>query len=685
MTNRLAAETSPYLLQHANNPVDWYPWGPEALERAKAEDRPIFLSIGYSACHWCHVMAHESFENPAIAEQLNRDFVPIKVDREERPDLDDVYMAAVQTMTGGGGWPMSVFLTPTLEPFFGGTYFPPDDRHGMPGFPRVLTAIAEAYRTRRDEVVQQGRQLAAHLREQLDVLPGRAEVERRQLDAAVARLAHTFDAVHGGFGGAPKFPAPMTLEFLLRAWRPSGEAATLGMATLTLDRMADGGIHDQIGGGFARYSTDARWLVPHFEKMLYDNAQLAHAYLEAYRATGSERYADVARGTLDFMVRELGTEDGGFASALDADSEGQEGRFYTWDLAEFLAALEAGGLDSADARRLADAWGVVEGGNWEGRSILHVAAPAPPSGDVMERARAALLSSREQRVRPGRDDKQLAAWNGMALRALCAGALVLEQERFGVAARACVGFIRGQLLRADERLWRTARGGKAHTPAFAEDYANVADGMLLAYAALGDVACLELAISLMDRAVADFWDEQSGTLFDSSDEHDRLVARPRPLIDGATPSANSVATDVLLRLAMLTGEADYDRRARSILRAAAPAFDSHPIQFGRMLSAADRALGDPLDAVVVGESDDPGALALRRAAAEPYAPDLVIAPLPAGAGIASWPLFEGKLARSGSATAYVCRGYACDEPTADPLRVREQVAALAGSLAARVP
>ena len=464
MTNRLAAETSPYLLQHAHNPVDWYPWGPEALERAKVEDRPIFLSIGYSACHWCHVMAHESFENPAIAEQLNRDFVPIKVDREERPDLDDVYMAAVQTMTGGGGWPMSVFLTPTLEPFFGGTYFPPDDRHGMPGFPRVLTAIADAYRTRRDEVVEQGRQLAAHLREQLEVHPGHAEVERRHLDAAVTRLAETFDPVHGGFGGAPKFPAPMTLEFLLRASRRSGDASTLGMVTLTLDRMADGGIHDQIGGGFARYSTDDRWLVPHFEKMLYDNAQLAHAYLEAFRATGSERYADVARRTLDFMIRELGTEDGGFASALDADSEGEEGRFYTWDLAEFLAALEAGGVDSADARRLADAWGVVEGGNWEGRSILHVAGPAPPSEDVLERARAALLSARERRVRPGRDDKQLAAWNGMALRAISVGALVLGDERFAAAARACVTFIRAHLLRDDGRLWRTARGGTAHTP-----------------------------------------------------------------------------------------------------------------------------------------------------------------------------------------------------------------------------
>ena len=303
MTNRLATETSPYLLQHAENPVDWYPWGAEALERAKAEEKPIFLSIGYSACHWCHVMAHESFEDPAIAAQLNSDFVAIKVDREERPDLDDVYMAAVQALTGGGGWPMSVFLTPELEPFFGGTYFPPEDRHGMPGFPRVLSAVADAYRTRRDDVVAQGHELASHLREQLDVRAGAAEVERRQLEAAVAHSAASFDAVHGGFGGAPKFPAPMTLEFLLRAWRRSGDVETLRMVTLTLDRMADGGINDQLGGGFARYSTDARWLVPHFEKMLYDNAQLAHAYLEAYRATGNDRYADVARRTLDFMLQ----------------------------------------------------------------------------------------------------------------------------------------------------------------------------------------------------------------------------------------------------------------------------------------------------------------------------------------------------------------------------------------------
>ena len=678
MTNRLAAETSPYLLQHAHNPVDWYPWGPEALERARGEDRPIFLSIGYSACHWCHVMAHESFENEAIAVQLNRDFVAIKVDREERPDLDDVYMAAVQAMTGSGGWPMSVFLTPDLEPFFGGTYFPPEDRHGLPGFPRVLAGVAEAFRTRRDEISAQGRQLASHLREQFAVRPGATEVERRQLEAAVVQLAASFDPLHGGFGGAPKFPAPMTLEFLLRAWRHDADPETLRMVTVTLDRMADGGIHDQVGGGFARYSTDAHWLVPHFEKMLYDNAQLAHAYLEAFRATGQDRYAQVARRTLDFMLRELATDDGGFASGLDADSEGEEGRFYTWDHDEFMGALHAAGVDDADARVLADYWGVTAAGNWEGRSILHVVGGVTPPASLLDRGRNALLSAREGRVRPGRDDKQLAAWNGMALRSLGIAALILGDERFAPAAARCGRFVRDHLRREGDRLWRTARDGTAHTPAFCEDYANMADGLLALHAAVGDAADLELAVALMDRCVADFWDPETGTFFDTGAEHDRIVARPRSLIDGATPAANSVAADVLLRLALLTGEADHDRRARSILRAGARAIERHPSQFGRLLAAADRALGEPLDAVIAGDPHDPRAVALRRAVGAAYAPDLVIASLPEQSAIAGWPLFEGKTARGGAPTAYVCRGYACDKPTNDPDRAAAQVASLIG-------
>jgi uncharacterized protein YyaL (SSP411 family) len=411
--------------------------------------------------------------------------------------------------------------------------------------------------------------------------------------------------------------------------------------------------------------------------MLYDNAQLAHAYLEAFRATGEQRYADVARRTLEFMIRELATPDGGFASALDADSEGEEGRFYVWDRDAFIETLRAGGLDAAQSAGMALYWGAVEGGNWEGHSILHLSGTEAASSEVLERARALLLAARDQRVRPGRDDKQLAAWNGMALRALAVGSLVLDDDRFAAAARRCAAFVRTHLLREEGRLWRTARSGKAHTPAFSEDYANVADGLLAAYAALGEVADLELAAALMDRAVADFWDEASGTLFDTSDEHDRLVARPRSLIDGATPAANSVAADVLLRLALLTGEPDHDRRARSILRAAGPALDRHPVQFGRMLAAADRVLGEPIDAVIAGTGDDPLAVVLRRAAAAPYQPDLVIAPLSTDNGLASWPLFDGKAARDGVATAYVCRGYACDEPTQDPDRVRAQVAGLA--------
>ena len=676
-TNRLARETSPYLLQHAHNPVDWYPWGSEALERARAEDKPIFLSIGYSACHWCHVMERESFEDESLAAQLNRDFVPIKVDREERPDLDDVYMAAVQAMTGGGGWPMSVFLTPDLEPFFGGTYFPPEDRHGMPGFPRVLAAVADAYRNQREEVRAQGHQLAAHLRQQLDVSPGKTDPQRAQLEAAAARMARAYDPEHGGFGGAPKFPAPMTLEFLLRAWHQSGDPETLRMVTVTLDRMAEGGIYDQIGGGFARYSTDAHWLVPHFEKMLYDNALLAHCYLEAYRATGADRYARIARETLDFVLRELRGEDGGLASALDADSEGEEGRFYTWDHGEFMTVLlEAGGLDDDAARSLADYWGVTPDGNWEGRSVLHVGGRAAPEPDLLDRGRAALFAARERRTRPGRDDKRLAAWNGLALRALGAASLVLGDVRFADAAEGLAAFLRGQLLREGDRLWRTARDGLAHTPAFAEDYANVADGLLAAYAALGVPKHLELAAALMHRAIAEFWDEASGTLFDTGPEHDRTVARPRSLIDSAVPSANAVAADVLLRLALLTGEPDHDRRARSILRAVAPALERQPSAFGRMLCAVDRALAEPLDAVVAGEPGDGLALALRRAVARPYAPDLVIAPLAPGSRLEALPLFDGKGTRDGAATAYVCRGYACDEPTTDPDRAAAQVAGL---------
>ncbi len=679
--NRLAGATSPYLLQHAGNPVEWYPWGPEALARAREEDRPIFLSIGYSACHWCHVMAHESFEDPALAAQLNRDFVAIKVDREERPDIDDVYMAAVQAMTGSGGWPLSVFLTPDLEPFFGGTYFPPADRHGLPAFGRVLDGVAEAYRERRDEVSGVAAQLSAHLRDQMTVAGGGPAPGSSRLDAAVRRLADAFDQAHGGFGPAPKFPAPMTLEFLLRRWRDDRDEATLRMVTVTLDQMADGGIHDQLGGGFARYSTDAHWLAPHFEKMLYDNALLAHAYLEAYRATGTGRYAQVAADTLDFMLAELQTDDGGLAAALDADSEGEEGRFYVWEAAEFASVLADAGLDADQAQALANWWDVTPGGNWEGRSILRLRGADDRSSsaldaDVIERARAALLERRGTRIRPGRDDKQLAAWNGLALRAFSLAALVLGETRFVDAAARLRTFVREVLLHDGDRLWRSARAGIALVPGFAEDYAMVSDGLLGAHAALGDPDDLRLAEALMARLAADFWDEASGTLFDTGPEHEEGVVRPRSLLDGATPGANSVAADVWLRLALLGGEADHDRRARRVLGAVGEALERQPSAFGRMLGAADRALRPAVDVVVVGDAEDPRSMALRRAAAAPYEPDLVIAPLVPGDDLGERPLFTGKTARDGEPTAYVCRGYACDAPTADPAAVGEQVARL---------
>ncbi len=672
-SNRLANETSPYLLQHAHNPVDWYPWGPEALERARREDRPLFVSIGYSACHWCHVMERESFENDETAALMNEYFVNVKIDREERPDLDDVYMAAVQAMTGSGGWPMSVFLTPELQPFFGGTYFPPEDRHGLPAFRRVLEAVADAYRTRRTEIDAQARQLADHVRSQVALPAGSIDPERRQLELAAQRLLASFDPVHGGFGGAPKFPASMSLEFLMRSWHRSGDDAVRRAVTITLDRMADGGIHDQLGGGFARYSTDAAWLVPHFEKMLYDNALLALCYLDAFRAFGVQRYAEVAGDTLDFMLAELRTGDGGLAAALDADSEGDEGRYYVWSADEVRSVLAAAGLADDEVGAVCAHWDVTDGGNWEGRNILHVRGPAPPA-PLIERARSALMASRSSRVRPARDEKQLAAWNGLALRALAGGVLVLGDDRYLAAVDGLVAFVRSQLLRDGDRLWRTARGGVAHTPAFAEDYADLADGLLAAHAATGEAAHLVLARALIDRLVVDFWDDESGTLYDTSAEHETTVVRPRSLVDSATPSANSVAADVLLRLALLTGEPDYDRRARSILRTVGPALERQPSVFGRMLSAVDRSLVPASDAVVAAA--DPRtqtAMALRRAVSRPFAPDLVVAGVTSGAATQAWPVFLDKVPVDGHATAYVCRGYACEEPTGDPANAARQV------------
>ena len=516
-------------------------------------------------------MERESFENEEIAALMNEHFVSIKVDREERPDLDDIYMAAVQAMTGSGGWPMTVFLTPGLAPFFGGTYFPPEDRHGMPGFPRILDAVADAYRTRRTEVEEQASALADHLRAQLAVPAGTRDVEPRQLEAAV-RPARG-DVRRRARRLRRRAEVPAADDPRVPAARPGVARATtttLRMVTRTLDAMADGGIYDQLGGGFARYSTDAHWLVPHFEKMLYDNALLAHAYLEAFRATGEDRYARVARATLDFLLAELRTDDGGFASALDADSEGVEGRFYAWTRDEFMAALADAGLAERDRSALADFWGVTERGNWEGTNVVHVAG-ADPGAELVERGREALLAARAQRTRPARDEKQIASWNGLALRAFAHGALVLGDESYRAATGTLVAFVERHLVRDGDRLWRTVRDGRGRTPAFAEDYLAVADGLLEAHAALGDAQPLLLARRFVDTAIRDFWDDEAGTFVDTSDEHERTVARPRGLVDNATPSANAIGADVLQRLGLLAGEEDFARRARSIVRAVAPA------------------------------------------------------------------------------------------------------------------
>jgi uncharacterized protein YyaL (SSP411 family) len=523
--------------------------------------------------------------------------------------------------------------------------------------------------------------LAGHLREQLVLPPGGADPQQLQLDAAVRRLAASFDRRHGGFGGAPKFPAPMTLEFLLRAWHRSRDPEALQMVTVTLDAMASGGINDQLGGGFARYSTDADWLVPHFEKMLYDNAQLAHAYLEAYRATGEERHRLVVESTLDFVLRELGTPDGGFASALDADSEGEEGRFYVWIDGELRTVLTDAGLAASEVDDVARYWDVTPRGNWDGRSILHAVGRAPVQ-ELLDRARAALLSARGQRIRPARDDKQLAVWNGLLLRALAEAGIVLGREDYLRAADGIAGFVRRILRRPDGALWRTARDGVGHTPAFLEDYACLADGLLALHAARGRAEDLLLAKELVNRAIADFWDDEAGAFWDTSDAHEAIVARPRSLIDGATPAGNSVAADVMLRLALLTGEPKYDRRARSILRIIGEALDRQPQLFGRMLGAVDRALSEQIDVVIATSNTDRGN-ELRASALRPYAPDLVVATLNPGDPTAEWPLFAEKSPIDGRATAYVCRGYACLAPTLDPAAVERQIADLGKDLPTR--
>jgi len=676
--NLLAGETSPYLLQHARNPVDWYPWGPEALERARREDRPILLSIGYAACHWCHVMEHESFEDPDTAALMNQWFVNIKVDREERPDLDSIYMQAVQAMTGQGGWPMTVFLTPDGLPFYGGTYFPPAERHGMPSFKRVLAAIHDAYRSRRESVEATTSQLRTLFSAGGEAASGDAP-DAGSLEGAYRSLARDFDMQLGGFGRAPKFPPSMSLDFLLRYWARTGTEFARDMSLRSFRAMARGGIYDQVGGGLARYSVDERWLVPHFEKMLYDNALFARLGVRLWQATGDEEARRVTRETLVWVEREMTSTEGGFYSSLDADSEGHEGRFYVWDDEEFSTLL------GHDAPLLRDYWGVTPAGNFEGRNILHVglepsmvARRHGVSLDSLEeavgRGRRVLYDERARRVWPGLDDKVIAAWNGLMLSAVAEAARVFDDEALHSLALRNGAFLRERLVR-DGRVARSTRAGIVKDVGFLDDHAAVALAFLELHAMTLDRRWLADAMEIADRTVERFFDADRQLFFDTPNDHEELITRPRDITDNAMPSGTSLVADLLLRLSVITGEARGAQLAESILSGVSEAMARHPSAFGHLLGVADMAIHGATELVLVGRRGSAPLASLSRGVAGAFAPSLVLAggePDPSG----PLALLRGRTAPEDGAMAYLCRGYACEAPTSDPLELGAQLAAV---------
>ena len=670
MPNRLARETSPYLLQHRDNPVDWYPWGEEAMCRAREEDRPLLLSVGYSACHWCHVMERESFEDPATAAYMNEHFVNVKVDREERPDVDALYMEAVQAISGQGGWPMTVFLDPDGVPFFGGTYFPPDESRGMPSFRMVMEAVVEAFEGRREEL----RERAGATRERLGAI-GRIEAaaeppDAELLDAATRALSEAADMERGGFGGAPKFPPASALELLLaRGEREVVEA--------TLDGMLGGGIYDQLGGGFSRYSVDAGWLVPHFEKMLYDNALLARAYLHGRQALGHERYRRACEETLDWMLREMRGPEGGFYSALDADSEGAEGRFYVWTPAEIREVLG----EAADP--IFDYYGVTEAGNFEGANVLHLAGEDPwrfPRGmreesatSDLDEARRALFEARSKRVRPGLDDKRLASWNALAISAFAEAGAALERADYLNAARDCAAFVLERMRTAEfavvpgmreqlrtRRLQRTWKDGEARLNAYLEDHAFLLEALLTLYESTFEQRWFEEARTLADSMIARFGDPERGGFFSTSDDHEALIARRKEVGDHPIPSANSSAAMGLLRLAALTGERAYERRAEGVFRLFAKPAAQHPEAFAHLLRALDFHLSPTKEVALIGED----LTELARAVRSKHRPHQVLAGGPEGTTTPE--LLQARTKVDDRPTAYVCEHFTCQTPVTDP-------------------
>jgi uncharacterized protein YyaL (SSP411 family) len=640
MANRLAQETSPYLLQHKDNPVDWYPWGPEALDRAKREQRPILVSIGYSACHWCHVMEHESFEDEQTAAEMNERFVCIKVDREERPDVDAIYMEACQAMTGQGGWPLNVFLTPEQVPFYAGTYFPPEPRHGMPSWRQLLGAINQAWQERREEIEESAGRIVQRLSGGALLNASENEIDPGLLDQAVENLRATFDSENGGFGGAPKFPPASTIDFLLRR----GET---GMTSETLRAMASGGMYDQIGGGFARYSVDARWIVPHFEKMLYDNALLARAYLHGWQVTGTPLFERVCRETLDWALTEMRAPEGGFYSALDADSEGVEGKFYVWTPDELRAAL------GTEADAAITAFGITEAGNFEGRSIPVRAADAPPEG-----VRQRLYEARSKRVWPGLDDKRLTSWNALMISALAEAGAVLGQQGYLDAARDCAEFLLGTMRDEDGRLLRTFKDGRAHLNAYLEDHAFLVEALLTLYEATFEPRWFGAARELTDQMIARFADEERGGFFETSSDHEQLVARRKDLEDNPIPAGNSSAAYGLLRLAALTGEYEYERRAEGVLRLLHEIAPRHPQAFAHLLQALDFRLAQTREVALAGGDT----AELERVVRSKFRPHIVLA----GGEPDGVPLMDGRTPVDGRAAAYVCEQFACRRPVTEP-------------------
>jgi hypothetical protein len=704
MPNRLIDETSPYLLQHANNPVEWYPWGAEALTKAKAEDKPIFLSIGYAACHWCHVMAHESFEDEATAKLMNELYVNIKVDREERPDLDSIYMSAVVGMTGSGGWPMSMFLTPDGKPFYGGTYFPPSARYGMPGFQEVLQAVSAAWKSKREEIVENSQGIVGYMQQAGDFIE-KAESSPLSIDTltkAAHNIEHNFDRTRGGWGGAPKFPQPMTLEFLIRSYAhanppqanppgglepPGGsEGSDRMLIDLTLTAMARGGMYDQLGGGFHRYSTDANWLVPHFEKMLYDNSQLARVYLHAYQTFGGTSfYKRITTEILDYVAREMTHPDGGFYSTQDADSEGAEGKFFVWSVEETRSIL------GDEALLFNEVYGVTPRGNFHddhsglsgnvlsvARNPIEVAKSNGLSLDELEtklaHARQKLFEAREQRVKPNRDEKILSGWNGLMLAAFAEAARDRSFDRsdqYRSIAEKNAAFLLRSMRTPEGRLYRSWKDGQAKLNGYLEDYASVIEGLLALYQTTFNEEWFVAALELADEMIKHFADAAGG-FFDTSDDHETLVTRPKDLQDNATPSGNALASTVLLKLHLYTMEEIYYKQAELMLGLLQPAMIQAPTGFAQWLCALDFALSKPFEIAIVGDSQSADAQALIDVARSGYRSNQVIA-VGAPDRSSAIPLLLDRPQIDHQATAYVCQNFACQRPTVEPSVLSEQL------------